>query len=95
MFHSDSPRMNSGTLPRDAELQLRLADNGGAGEAKENGSGKHFLRQPEERSFCTRSKMLVALDLLCLCIGRRLHFFFLIFFLLLCVLVGLYLYIYY
>ncbi|CAL8312029.1 unnamed protein product [Arctogadus glacialis] len=62
--------MNSSTLPRDAELQLRLADNGGAGEAKENGAGKHFLRQPEESSFCTKSRMLVALDLLCLCIGE-------------------------
>ena len=67
--------MNSSTLPRDAELQLRLADNGGAGEAKENGAGKHFLRQPEESSFCNKSRMLVALDLLCLCIGRRFNLF--------------------
>ncbi|CAL8265373.1 unnamed protein product [Gadus morhua 'NCC'] len=69
MFNSKSSHMNSSTLPRDAELQLRLADNGGAGEAKENGAGKHFLRQPEESSFCNKSRMLVALDLLCLCIA--------------------------
>ncbi|CAL8273729.1 unnamed protein product [Lota lota] len=70
MFNSNSStHMNSDTLPRDAELQLRLADNGGAGEARENGAGKHFLRRPDERSFCTKRKMLVGLDILCLCIA--------------------------
>ncbi|XP_064843654.1 phospholipid phosphatase 3-like [Oncorhynchus masou masou] len=56
------------TLPRDAELQLRLADNGGAGEAmKENGSGKnHILVEPADSSLCTKRKMLVGLDVFCL-----------------------------
>lgn len=65
-------KFNTGnTLPRDAELQLRLADSGGAGEGKENGSGKHFLAQPEkESSFCTKRKMLVGLDVICLCVGK-------------------------
>ncbi|XP_069559090.1 phospholipid phosphatase 3-like isoform X1 [Brachyistius frenatus] len=58
------------TLPRDAELQLRLADGEGAGEGKENGAGKHFLTQPEEESsFCTKRKMLVGLDVICLCVA--------------------------
>lgn len=63
----------SDTLPRDAELQLRLADCGGAGDGKENGAGKHFLPKPEEEenSFCTKRKMLVGLDVLCLCIGKN------------------------
>lgn len=62
----------SDTLPRDAELQLRLADSGGAGDGKENGAGKHFLAKPEEEnSFCTKRKMLVGLDVLCLCIGKN------------------------
>lgn len=61
----------SDTLPRDAELQLRLADSGGAGDGKENGAGKHFLAKPEEEnSFCTKRKMLVGLDVICLCIGK-------------------------
>ncbi|XP_018560112.1 phosphatidic acid phosphatase type 2D [Lates calcarifer] len=57
---------HSNTLPRDAELPLRLADSGGAGEGKENGAGKHFLTQTEESSFCTKRKMLVGLDVICL-----------------------------
>nr|XP_020466222.1 phospholipid phosphatase 3-like [Monopterus albus] len=58
------------TLERDAELQLRLADSAGAGEGKENGAGKHFLSQPEEdSSLCTKRKMLVGLDVLCLCVA--------------------------
>lgn len=58
---------NSNTLPRDAELQLRLADSGGSGEGKENGAGKQFLGPAEEESsFCTKRKMLVGLDVICL-----------------------------
>ncbi|XP_062306030.1 phosphatidic acid phosphatase type 2D [Osmerus eperlanus] len=59
---------HTNTLPRDAELQQRLADNGGAGETtKENGAGKkHILAEPAEESFCTKRKMLVGLDVLCL-----------------------------
>ena len=60
------------TLPRDVELQLRLADSGGAGDGKENGAGKHFLAKPEEEnSLCTKRKMLVGLDVICLCIGKN------------------------
>lgn len=67
----NSAGTHSSTLPRDAELQLRLADSGGAGEGKENGAGKHFLAQPEEESsFCTKRKMLVGLDVICLCVGK-------------------------
>lgn len=60
------------TLPRDAELQLRLADSGGSGEGRENGAGIHFLTQPEDQgSFCTKRKMLVGLDVICLCVGKQ------------------------
>lgn len=63
----NSTGTNSNTLPRDAELQLRLADGGGSGEGKENGAGKQFLGQAEEEStFCTKRKMLVGLDVICL-----------------------------
>ncbi|XP_029364566.1 phosphatidic acid phosphatase type 2D [Echeneis naucrates] len=63
----NSTGTHSTTLPRDAELQLRLAESGGAGEGRENGAGNHFLTQTEgESSFCTKKKMLVGLDLLCL-----------------------------
>ncbi|KAM8724407.1 phosphatidic acid phosphatase type 2D [Acanthopagrus schlegelii] len=66
----NSTGTNSNTLPRDAELQLRLADSGGAGESTGNGAGNHFLAQPEEeRSFCTKRKMLVGLDVICLCVA--------------------------
>lgn len=66
----------SDTLPRDAELQLRLADSGGAGDGKENGAGKHFLSKPDEdKSFCTKRKMLVGLDVICLCIGKNTSIF--------------------
>ncbi|XP_029584403.1 phospholipid phosphatase 3 [Salmo trutta] len=59
---------HTSTLPRDAELQQRLADNGGAGEAmKENGAGKnHILAEPADSSLCTKRKMLVGLDVFCL-----------------------------
>lgn len=68
----NSTSAHGDTLPRDGELQLRLADGGGAGEGKENGAGQHFLTRPEEEesSFCTKRMMLVGLDLLCLCIGK-------------------------
>ncbi|XP_030591103.1 phosphatidic acid phosphatase type 2D isoform X2 [Archocentrus centrarchus] len=57
-------------LPRDEELQRRLADSAGSGEGKENGAGKQFLSKPEETSsFCTKRKMLVCLDVLCLCVA--------------------------
>ncbi|XP_061556229.1 phosphatidic acid phosphatase type 2D isoform X3 [Phycodurus eques] len=58
----------SGTLPR-------LADGDGAAEGKENGAGKHFLRRPEEEeededsSICSKRKILVGLDLVCLCVA--------------------------
>lgn len=66
----NSTGTHGNTLPRDAELQLRLADSGGTGEGKENGAGKHFLTQPEEESsFCTKRKMLVGLDVICLCVA--------------------------
>ncbi|XP_042247488.1 phosphatidic acid phosphatase type 2D [Thunnus albacares] len=66
----NSSGSHSSTLPRDAELQLRLADSGGAGEGKENGAGKHFLTQPEEESsVCTKRRMLVGLDVICLCVA--------------------------
>ncbi|KAJ7989618.1 hypothetical protein DPEC_G00306390 [Dallia pectoralis] len=63
---------NSSTpLSRDAELQQRLADHGGFGEAmKENGSGKSPIT-PEHQgsSVCTKRRMLVVLDLLCLLVA--------------------------
>lgn len=66
----NSTGTHSSTLPRDAELQLRLAESGGAGEGKENGAGKHFLTQPEEQSsVCTKRRMLVGLDVICLCVA--------------------------
>ncbi|XP_008289373.1 phosphatidic acid phosphatase type 2D [Stegastes partitus] len=66
----NSTGTHGNTLPRDAELQLRLADSGGAGEGRENGAGTHFLTQPEEESsFCTKRKMLVGLDVICLCVA--------------------------
>uniref|UniRef100_A0A3Q3BMB3 Phosphatidic acid phosphatase type 2D n=1 Tax=Haplochromis burtoni TaxID=8153 RepID=A0A3Q3BMB3_HAPBU len=66
----NSTGTHSSMLPQDEELQRRLADSGGSGEGKENGAGKQFLTQPEvESSFCTKRKMLVCLDVLCLCIA--------------------------
>lgn len=68
----NSTGTNSNTLPRDAELQLRLADSGGAGESTGNGAGNHFLAKPEEESsFCTKRRMLVGLDVICLCVGKN------------------------
>ncbi|MED6263028.1 hypothetical protein CHARACLAT_000167 [Characodon lateralis] len=58
------------TLPQDAELQRRLDDSGGSGEGRENGAGKHFPTQPEDQGlFCTKRKMLVALDVICLLVA--------------------------
>ncbi|KAF6727779.1 Lipid phosphate phosphohydrolase 3 [Oryzias melastigma] len=58
------------SMPRDAELQMRLADSGGSAEGKENGAGKQFLTRPEEeRSPCSKRKMLVVLDLICLLVA--------------------------
>ncbi|XP_026205236.1 phosphatidic acid phosphatase type 2D [Anabas testudineus] len=66
----NSTGTHGNTLAGDAELQLRLADSGGAGEGKENGAGKHFLSQSEEQSsFCTKRKMLVGLDVICLVVA--------------------------
>ncbi|XP_049924837.1 phosphatidic acid phosphatase type 2D [Epinephelus moara] len=66
----NSTGTHGNTLPRDAELQLRLSDSGGVGDGKENGGGRHFLSQPEEeKSFCTKRKMLVGLDVICLCVA--------------------------
>ncbi|XP_034450158.1 phosphatidic acid phosphatase type 2D [Hippoglossus hippoglossus] len=67
MQKCNSTGTHGNTLPRDAELQLRLADSGGAGEGMENGAGGHFLGHTEEESsFCTKRKMLVGLDVICL-----------------------------
>lgn len=57
------------TLPRDAELQLRLAD-GGAADGKENGTGKQFpARRQDGSSLWTKRRMLVGLDVICLCVA--------------------------
>lgn len=67
----DSSGTHGDALPRDAELQLRLADSGGAGEGRENGAGGQFLpRTQEGGSFCTKRKMLVGLDVICLLVGK-------------------------
>ncbi|XP_061761175.1 phosphatidic acid phosphatase type 2D isoform X2 [Nerophis ophidion] len=53
----------------------RMTDSQGAAEGKENGAGKHFLGQAgddeeeEESSICTKRKMLVGLDVICLCVA--------------------------
>ncbi|XP_061838094.1 phosphatidic acid phosphatase type 2D [Nerophis lumbriciformis] len=53
----------------------RITDSEGAAEGKENGAGKHFLGQAgdeeeeEESSICTKRKMLVGLDVICLCVA--------------------------
>lgn len=61
---------NSSTATRDAELQQRLADNGAAGDCiKENGK-KHMIAEPVENAFCTKRKMLVCLDIICLFVGK-------------------------
>ncbi|XP_072299274.1 phosphatidic acid phosphatase type 2D [Eucyclogobius newberryi] len=58
------------TLPRDADLQLRLADCGAPGESRENGAGKHFVsQQPEQSPLCTKRRVLVGLDVICLCVA--------------------------
>ncbi|KAM8825464.1 phosphatidic acid phosphatase type 2D isoform 2-T2 [Synchiropus picturatus] len=65
----NSSDSHGSTLPRDAELQLRLADSGGSAEGRENGAGSHFLSQAEEEeesSMCTKRRMLVGLDVVCL-----------------------------
>ena len=72
MQKCNSTGTHGNTLPRDAELQLRLADSGGAGEGMENGAGRHFLAHTEEESsFCTKRKMLVGLDVICLFVGKN------------------------
>lgn len=77
MFNSTGTHGN--TLPRDAELQLRLADTGGSGEGRENGAGNHYLSQPEEESsYCTKKKMLVGLDVICLCVGKNMSIRFMV-----------------
>ncbi|XP_059204007.1 phosphatidic acid phosphatase type 2D [Centropristis striata] len=66
----NSTGTHGNTLPRDAELQLRLADSGAAGDGRENGGGKHFHSQHEEESsVCTKRRMLVGLDVICLCVA--------------------------
>lgn len=61
---------HSDTLPRDAELQLRLGDSGASGENKENGAGNHYRsQQPEQTPLCTKRRMLVGLDLICLLVA--------------------------
>ncbi|XP_036408800.1 phospholipid phosphatase 3-like [Megalops cyprinoides] len=60
---------NPGMIPRDAELQQRLADSGGVGDSlKENGAGK---KDPgaDSPAPCTKRKMLVGLDVLCLLVA--------------------------
>ncbi|XP_061081178.1 phosphatidic acid phosphatase type 2D [Conger conger] len=61
---------NTDTLPRDAELQHRLTDNGGVGDSvKENGSRKKDSGAEIPDTPCTKRKMLVGLDLLCLVVA--------------------------
>ncbi|KAK7939187.1 hypothetical protein WMY93_002513 [Mugilogobius chulae] len=61
---------HSDTLPRDADLQLRLADCGTSGDSKENGAGNHYLsQQPEQAPLCTKRRVLVGLDVICLCVA--------------------------
>ncbi|XP_008327658.1 phosphatidic acid phosphatase type 2D [Cynoglossus semilaevis] len=69
----NSTGTHNNTLPRDAELQLRLSDSAVSGESgMENGAGKHYLRhqhEEEESSFWSKRKMLVCLDVICLCVA--------------------------
>lgn len=68
-MHKYNPN-NTGTLPRDAELQHRLTDNGGVGDSvKENGSRKDSGAEIPDTP-CTKRKMLVGLDFLCLVVGK-------------------------
>ncbi|KAI1884336.1 hypothetical protein AGOR_G00225370 [Albula goreensis] len=68
-MHKYNPN-NAGTLPRDAELQHRLTDNGGVGDAvKENGAGRKDSDAEIPDTPCTKRKMLVGLDLLCLVVA--------------------------
>lgn len=71
----NSTGTHNNTLPRDAELQLRLSDSAVSGESgMENGAGKHYLRhqhEEEESSFWSKRKMLVCLDVICLCVGKK------------------------
>lgn len=57
---------NSTTATRDAELQQRLADNGAAGEPMRGNGKKHIIAEPVDNTFCTKRKMLVGLDIICL-----------------------------
>lgn len=66
----NSTGTHNNTLSRDADLQLRLADSGASGDGKENGAGKRFLgHRDQEKSFCTKRRMLVGLDVICLCVA--------------------------
>ncbi|XP_035254422.1 phosphatidic acid phosphatase type 2D [Anguilla anguilla] len=68
-MHKYNPN-NAGTLSRDAEIQHRLTDNGGVGDSvKENGSGKKDSGADIPDTPCTKRKMLVGLDLLCLVVA--------------------------
>ncbi|KAJ8384686.1 hypothetical protein AAFF_G00198920 [Aldrovandia affinis] len=68
-MHKYNPN-NAATLPRDAELQHRLTDNGGVGDSvKENGAGKKDCAAEITDTPCTKRKMLVGLDLLCLVVA--------------------------
>ncbi|XP_028842008.1 phosphatidic acid phosphatase type 2D [Denticeps clupeoides] len=55
---------------RDAELQHRLAEGGGGGggvaEQKKGNGEKHVIAQPVAKPLCSKRRMLVGLDLLCL-----------------------------
>lgn len=56
-----------------SELQQRLADNGGSGEAARENGTKHILSpaEPVDTVQCSSRKMLVGLDILCLLVGKR------------------------
>lgn len=54
-----------------SELQQRLADNGGSGEAARENGTKHILSpaEPVDTVQCSSRKMLVGLDILCLLVA--------------------------
>lgn len=59
---------SSSTASRDTEQQ-RLADNGAAGDGLKGNGKKHMIAEPVENAFCTKRKMLVGLDIICLLVG--------------------------
>lgn len=61
---------NSTTATRDAELQQRLADNGAAGDSMKGNGKKHIIAEPVDSAFCTKRKLLVGLDIICLFVGE-------------------------